>query len=85
MFVKYYNSEFDIPDLLIDKYAKDFDGLPGGKHREGIQQIRSSIEEILDLIAQEPELLHEKEFATDFVSALAMQQALSKLGILYDA
>jgi hypothetical protein len=85
MIVEYFDSEFEIPDILIDKYAKDFDGLPGGRCREGVQQIRDSIEEILDIISEEPELLYETEYLTDFVGAMAMKQALSKLGILYDA
>jgi hypothetical protein len=85
MIIEYFDSKFDIPDILINKYAKDFDGLPGGRHREGVDQIRASIDEVLDLIAEEPELLHETEYLSDFVSALAMKQALSKLGILYDA
>lgn len=85
MIIEYFDSKFDIPDILIDKYAKDFDGLPGGRYREGVDQIRASIDEILDLIAEEPELLHETEYLSDFVSAQAMKQAMSKLGILYDA
>ena len=85
MIIEYFDAQFDIPDLLIDKFAKDFDGLPGGRYREGVDQIRSSIDEILGLISEEPELLHETEYLADFVSALAMKQAMSKLGILYDA
>ena len=80
-----YDTEFDVPDLLIDQFMKDFDGLPGGKHREGVRQIRGSIEEILDIVADDPELLYEPEYQTDFIRALAMKQALGELGILYDS
>ena len=85
MQVACYGSEFDIPNLLIDTYIKDFNALPGSGYREGVCQLRESIEEILDIIAEEPELLHEKEYHHDFIKALAMKQAMGELGILYDA
>lgn len=83
--VEYYGSEFDIPDVLIDKYAKDFDGLPGSGQYESKMQLRDSISDILDIVAEEPELLHEKEYLSDFISALAMKKALERHGIMYDA
>jgi hypothetical protein len=85
MMVSCYGSEFDIPDLLIEKFVFDFNALPGSGYREGVQQIRDSIEEILDIVSIEPEVLEEPEYRTDFLRALAMKQAMSKLGILYDA
>lgn len=85
MMVEYYGSEFDIPDVLIDKYAKDFDGLPGSGQYESKMQLRDSISDILDIVAEEPELLHEKEYLSDFISALAMKKALERHGIMYDA
>lgn len=85
MLVECHGEEFDIPDLLIDQFLKNFDGLPGGKYREGVLQIRESIDEILDIVAEDPELLYEKEYHTDFIRALAMKQALGELGILYDS
>ena len=83
--VQYYGSEFDIPDVLIDKFAKDFDGLPGSGQYESKMQLRDSISDILDIVAEEPELLHEKEYLSDFIQALAMKKALERHGILYDA
>jgi len=85
MKVEYCGSEFNIPDLLINKFSKDFDSLPGSGYREGIQQLRDSIDDILDIVAQEPEILEEPEYMTDFLRALAMRQAMNSLGILYDA
>lgn len=85
MMVKCYGSEFDVPDLLIDKFLKDFETLPGSGYREGIYQLRGSINEILDVVADEPEIIHEPEYHTDFIRALAMRQAMGDLGILYDA
>jgi hypothetical protein len=85
MKVEYCGSEFDIPDLLIDKFSKDFDSLPGSGYREGVQQLRDCIDEILDVVAEEPEILEEREYMTDFLRALAMRQAMNGLGILYDA
>ena len=83
--VQYYGSEFEIPDLLINKFLKDFSSLPGGSYREGVHQIRNSIEEITSMIAEDPEILHEPEYLSDFLKALAMKQALQNLGIFYDA
>lgn len=80
-----YGSEFDIPDLLIDKFIKDFEGLPGSGQRDSIMQLRMSIDDVLDYVAEEPEMLHEKEILSDFLKALAMQQAMGELGILHDA
>ena len=83
--VKCYGSEFDVPDLLVSKFLKDFDTLPGSGHREGIYQLRDSISQILDIVADEPEILHEPEYHTDFIRALAMKQAMGELGILLDS
>ena len=85
MMVKCYGSEFEVPDLLVSKYLKDFDTLPGSGHREGVYQLRDSISQILDVVAEEPEILHEPEYLTDFIQALAMKQAMQKLGILLDS
>lgn len=85
MKVACYGSEFDIPDLVIDKYMKDFEGLPGSGQRESIMQLRMSIDDILDYISEEPEMLEDITIRADFVKALAMQQAMGELGILYDA
>lgn len=83
--VKYYDSEFEIPDLLVDKYTKDFDGLPGSGQYDALCQLRGSINEIMDIVADEPEIIHEPEYLHDFIRALAMKQALQNHGILYDA
>ena len=85
MKVACYGSEFEIPDLMIDQYIKDFEGLPGSGQRESIMQLRMTIDDILDYISEEPEMLEEKDIHADFLKALAMQQALGELGILYDA
>ena len=83
--VECYGSEFEVPDLLVDKFVKDFETLPGSGYREGVYQIRESISEILDIVVEDPEILHEPEYLTDFIRALAMQQAMGRLGILLDS
>jgi hypothetical protein len=85
MRVACYGSEFEIPDVLIDKYIKDFEGLPGSGQRESIMQLRMSIDDIFDYVAEEPEMLNEYEIRSDFVKALAMQKAMGELGLLHDA
>lgn len=85
MKVECYGVELEIPDLLIDKFAKDFDSLPGSGARESVCQLRETIDEILDIVAEEPEIIEDREYMQDFIQALAMRAAMSKLGILYDA
>jgi hypothetical protein len=85
MLVKAFDAEFDIPDILINKFIKDFDGLPGSGQHESIVQLREAIHEVFNVVAGEPEILHEPEYLADFIRALAMQQALETHGILYDA
>lgn len=85
MKVKHFGSEFEIPDLLIEKFIKDFDGLPGSGRHDSVLELRESTEEVLDYIAEDPEALHEKEIQLDFIHALAIRQALQYHGVLYDA
>lgn len=85
MKVEYCGSEFDVPDLLVDKFLKDFETLPGSGYREGVYQLRESINEIMDVVSEEPDILHEPEYQVDFIRALAMRQAMNNLGILYDS
>ena len=80
-----YESEFDVPEVLIDKFIKDFECLPGSGNRESVLQLRNTVGEILDMVAEEPEILHEREYMSDFVRALAIQEAMATLGLLHDA
>jgi len=85
MKVECYDEEFDIPDLLIEKFVKDFEGLPGKGKYEEISLLRDSVTSVFDLIAQDPEMLNEPEYLSDFIQALAIKKALEKHGIFYDA
>jgi len=76
---------FDVPEILIEKYASDFEGLVGGDHRESVMQLRDSSAEIINLIAENPDLLHNVYNQADFIKSLAIRTALSKHGILFDA
>lgn len=83
--VQCYDAEFEVPDLLINKYVKDFDCLPGKSMRECVLDLRESINEVLDYVAEEPEALHEKDILSDFINALAVRQALQTHGLLLDS
>jgi hypothetical protein len=85
MKVNCYGSEFDVPDLLIDQFLRDFEPLQGSKHREGVYQLRNAIADILNVVVEEPLILHEYDYHVDFIRALAMRQAMGQLGILHDA
>jgi len=85
MKVECHNEEFEIPDLLVDKFVKDFEGLPGsGKNRE-VSLLRDSVSSVLDLISEDPDMLEEPEYLSDFIKALAMKKAMERHGIFYDA
>jgi len=85
MKVEYFNTKFEVPDFIIEKFLKDFNGLPGSGDRDSVLQLRDAVGDIMDAIAECPEMLEEPVYLSDFVKALAMQEAMSKLGILHDA
>jgi hypothetical protein len=85
MNVQCYGSEIEVPDFLIEKYVKDFDGLPGKSMRESILYLRESVTEVLDYVAEDPEALQDTIVLSDFINALAMKQALSKHGLYLDS
>ena len=85
MKVKFYSAEFDIPEPMIDKFIKDFDTLAGSGKREEIRMLRDSIGSIFDVVAEDPEILHEPEYLSDFIQAMAMKKAMETHGIFYDA
>jgi hypothetical protein len=85
MRVQCYDSEFEIPDFVINKFIKDFDSLPGSGNRESVLQLRYSVEEVIEAVAEDPEILHNRAYVADFIQAIAMREALQYHGILHDA
>jgi hypothetical protein len=85
MMVQCYDSQFEIPDFVIDKFIKDFDGLPGSGDRESVLQLRDSVEEVIEAVAEDPEMLYDRGCVADFIQAIAMREALQYHGILHDA
>ena len=85
MKIQCYEETFDVPDFIIGKYLKDFDCLPGSGNRESVLQLRNAVDEVLDIAEYDPEILEEPAYLCDFIKALAIQQAMRKLGILHDA
>jgi hypothetical protein len=75
----------EVPAHLINKYVKDFEDLAGSKHRESVYMLRDSIDEIMFIIDDNPELLEEPEYKDDYIKAIAMKEALMQHGIYYDA
>jgi hypothetical protein len=75
----------EVPTHLINKYVKDFKDLAGSKHRESVYILRDSIDEIMFIIDDNPELLEEPEYKDDYIKAIAMKEALIQHGIYYDA
>jgi hypothetical protein len=85
MLVQCYDSEFEVPEFIIEKFIKDFDGLPGSGQREAVLQLRDSIDEMIEIVVEDPEVLYDKDYHSDFIRAMAMKQALEHHGIMYDA
>jgi hypothetical protein len=85
MKIQYFDTQFDVPDFAIQKYVKDFNGLPGSGDRESVLQLRNAVDDILDAVTECPEILEEPVYLGDFVRALAMRQAMGTLGLLHDA
>ena len=85
MNVECYGEQIEVPDTLIEKYIKDFDGLPGKSMRESVMGLRSTIWDVIDYVAEEPEALEDKTVMSDFINALAMKQALTKHGLYLDS
>lgn len=85
MEIEFYKAKFNVPDLMIDKFVKDFEGLPGSGRNIEVNMLRDSIDSVLDLVTHDPEILHEPEYLDDFIRALAMKKAMETHGIFYDA
>lgn len=77
--------EFDLPDILVDKYIEDFKGLAGRGDRTPILQLRDMTEDTIDMIAIDPDILHEAGYLEEFLNAIAIREALRYHGVLYDA
>lgn len=85
MNVKYFDTDFEIPDILIDKYSKDFEGMAGKSLREEVLDLRESTNSVLEYVEEEPEALEDQEVLYEFINAMAVRQALKNHGLLYDA
>ena len=85
MNVECYGEQIEVPDVLIEKYIKDFDGLPGKSMRESVLDLRESVTEVLEYVAEDPEALNDRMVLSDFINALAMKQALTQHGLYLDS
>jgi hypothetical protein len=83
MMFKCYDQVFNVPDEMITRYTKDFEVLKQGYHEDKVS-IRNSIYEILELVKLDISMLDEPEYKIEFITALAMRQAMKKNGVLYD-
>ena len=71
--------------LFRSRFVHEFECLPGGKNYESICVIRDLIENVIDMVYDDPEIIEEPDFQYDFIKAIAMQEALKRHGIYYDA
>jgi hypothetical protein len=85
MNVECYGEQIEVPDMLIEKYIKDFDGLSGKSMRESVMDLRGTVWEVIDYVADDPQSLSDGAIMSDFINALAMKQALSKHGLFLDS
>jgi hypothetical protein len=80
-----FGKVIEVPQSLVDTFVKDFETLPGSGQRASVLQLRSTIYEVLDYIAEDPEALNEREYMHDFIRAIAMHRALEIHGLLLDS
>ena len=85
MNVECLGAKIEVPDYLVQTYIKDFETLPGSGQRNAVLDLRRSMYEVIDYIFEDPEALHDFEYRSDFINALAMQKALEIHGILHDS
>ena len=85
MNVECYGEQIEVPDLLIEKYIKDFDGLSGKSMRESVMGLRSTVWDVIDYVSEDPQSLEDTTVMSDFINALAMKQALTKHGLYLDS
>jgi hypothetical protein len=85
MEVKCFDSTFDVPDIMVEKFFKDFDGLPGSANRGSVLELREHVYDMIDAVAEEPDLLEDPQNRVDFIRVLAIQKAMENHGIFYDA
>jgi len=85
MNVECYGEQIEVPDFLIEKYIKDFAGLPGKSMRESVMDLRGTVWEVIDYVADDPKSLEDKTIMSDFINALAMKQALTQHGLYLDS
>ena len=75
----------EVPAYMIDKYVEDFKDLAGSKHRDSVYMLRESIDEIMDVVYDNPDMLENPLYKQDYIKAIAMKEALLKHGVYYDA
>jgi hypothetical protein len=85
MQVEAFGKVMEVPQSMVDMFIKDFETLPGSGQRESVLQLRRTVFEVLDYIAEEPEALDEYEYRHDFIKAIAMHFALQQHGLLLDS
>ena len=85
MIVHCWDLDFDVPDIVVNKFIKDFDGLAGNGRRYSILTLRAEIWKVLDIVENNMYLLGDSEFSANFLKALAMKQALAYHGVWFDA
>lgn len=79
------NAEYDIPNTLIDKYVDEFSALKQFEMREELDSLRNLIYHSLHLVNKEPKLLDKNMHREDFITIIAMKEALNILKMLHDA
>jgi len=85
MMFNFHERLLDVPDLLIKKFTKDFNVLPGGHNYNEVLILRETIYEIMELVNIDPTMLDDLVYKKEVINALAMRQAMKNNGVLYDA
>ena len=84
MVINFLGVQVTVPEIMIDKYAKETECMLELQNRPSLNRLRDATIDILFTIAENRQALASADNYGNFVKALAIRVALSKHRILYD-
>lgn len=85
MRVQAFGKSFEIPETMINSFMVELHEVTQPGNRDALEHVREITGLVLETLADDPELMRDKEYEDDFIKAHAMRQALANYGILFDA
>lgn len=85
MLIDDVDAVFDVPDDMIREFYIKFQAHLKNHERDMICSSRDSSFLVIESLREDKEKLSNPFYVNSFIRALAMREALKKLGVLYDA